>query len=98
MKLIAFSLQGYRRFASKTSVKLHGDLIAFVGPNEAGKSTLLRALAHLRSDKPFDPHERPRRTTLQPELTWHLQIDAADKAALTDIPDSSQIERVAITK
>src|SRR5262245_25987476 len=69
MRLIAFSVEGYRRFVEKTSVKLHGDLVAFVGPNEAGKSSLLRALAHLTDQGEYEPNERPRRTNSEPNLT-----------------------------
>jgi predicted ATP-dependent endonuclease of OLD family len=98
MQLIAFSLEGYKRFVAKTSVKLHSDLVAFVGPNEAGKSSLLTALAHLNNKDPFEPTERPRRTTLEPKLTWHLQLEASDKAEIGHIYDTAHVERVVITK
>lgn len=98
MKLVAFAVEGYRRFAAKTSVKLHGDLVAFVGPNEAGKSSLLRAIAHLHRDGGFEPNERPRRTNLATSLSWHFQLDDADKAALEGVPDSEHIERAVVTK
>jgi predicted ATP-dependent endonuclease of OLD family len=99
MRLVAFSVQGYRRFVEKTSVKLHGDLVAIVGPNEAGKSSLLRAIAHLGSDKKFDDSERIRRAVgIHPQLAWHFQLDDDDKASLDGVPDSSHIERVVITK
>jgi energy-coupling factor transporter ATP-binding protein EcfA2 len=98
MRLIAFSLQNYRRFVAKTSVKLHGDLVAFVGPNEAGKSSLLRAMAHLNSDTPFEPNERPRRKGSNPELTWHFQLDDADKETLNGLHDTEQVERIVLTK
>jgi energy-coupling factor transporter ATP-binding protein EcfA2 len=98
MQLIAFSLENYRRFVAKTSVKLHGDLVAFVGPNEAGKSSLLRAMAHLNNNDPFEPNERPRRMASNPELTWHFQLDDADKEALNGVPDTAHLERIVITK
>nr|MDQ4043894.1 AAA family ATPase [Chloroflexota bacterium] len=98
MRLIAFSVEGYRRFVDKTSVKLHGELIAFVGPNEAGKSSLLRALAHLNNDAPFEPNERPRRTSLEPRLTWHFQLEREDREALGSVPDAAHVERAVVTK
>lgn len=58
MMLVAFSIEGYRRFVAKTSVKLHGRLIALVGPNEAGKTSLLTAIAHLDKPESFQPTER----------------------------------------
>lgn len=98
MRLIAFSLEGYRRFVAKTSVKLHGDLVAFVGPNEAGKSSLLRALAHLHKDEPFATNERPRRTSLEPKLTWHFQLEDGDRQILASLPDAGHVERAVVTK
>lgn len=97
MRLIAFTVEGYRRFVARTSVKLDGDLIAFVGPNEAGKSSLLRALAHLNTE-PFAPNEHPRRTKVEPTLTWHFRLEEADKALLASIPDTSHVERAVVTK
>jgi predicted ATP-dependent endonuclease of OLD family len=98
MRLIAFSVQGYRRFVEPTSVKVHGDLVAFVGPNEAGKSSLLKALSHLSEEGGFAATERPRRSSHSPELTWHLQLDDEDKAAVAGIRDSERVERVAVIK
>lgn len=98
MRLIAFKIQGYRRFVEPTSVKVHGDLVAFVGPNEAGKSSLLKALAHLSRKSAFDDNERPRRTQHTPELTWHLQLEAADKEAISEIREGDRVERLVLTK
>ena len=97
MELVAFSLEGYRRFAEKTSVKLIGPLVAFVGPNEAGKSSLLRAIASLHEDEPFENADRPRRTKLEPTLEWHFKLDD-DKEAIRDIEDTAKIERVIVTR
>lgn len=98
MELIAFSLEGYKRFLEKTSVKLHGNLIAFVGPNEAGKSSLLYALTHLHRDEPFSTSEAPRRKNVTPKLSWHFQLNSDDKRLLEEVHDASHIERVVITK
>ena len=94
---MAFSVQGYRRFLQMTSIKLHGRLIAIVGPNEAGKSSLLKALEHLGLTD-FQPDEFPRRSTYQPVLTWILQLDETDKAAIAVVHDAGHIEAVRITK
>lgn len=98
MRLIAFSLEGYRRFVAKTSIKVHGDMIALVGPNEAGKSSLLRGLSHLHDRAPFARSELPRRTSAKPRLAWHFQLEAADKAAIAGVFGSESVERVVITK
>ncbi len=44
MQLVKVHLQGYRRFVHPTSVDVSGPLTVLIGPNEAGKSSLLDAL------------------------------------------------------
>jgi len=55
MQLISVSLHGYRRFADECKVNVDLPVVAIVGPNEAGKSSLLRALARLGDDEPLEP-------------------------------------------
>lgn len=47
MELVAASITGWRRFATKTNLQTNGKLVSFLGPNEAGKSSLLEALRFL---------------------------------------------------
>lgn len=98
MDLIAFSVEGYRRFVEKTSVKLHGNLIAIVGPNEAGKTSLLNAMAYLHSDEAFSRSEAPRLSKVEPQLAWQFQLYKDDKKLLAEIHDASGIEKATITK
>ncbi|PUA78927.1 AAA family ATPase [Nocardioides currus] len=98
MKLISFSLQNYRRFVQRTTIKLHGPMVAIVGPNEAGKSSLLRALARLGSSEPFDRTESPRRSASEPTLEWHFALDESDVALLDSIPEASAVKTVTLTK
>ena len=98
MQMIAFSIEGYRRFVERTSVKLHGKMIAFVGPNEAGKSSLLKAMARVNAPGPFDRTEFPRRSTVEPRLAWILQLDEEDRAEIADIHDASQIEGLQLVR
>ena len=46
MRLVKIRIAGFRRFKDAT-LNLDADLIAIVGPNEAGKSSLLQALTYL---------------------------------------------------
>lgn len=98
MKLIAFTLEGYRRFHERSSVKLHSDLTAFVGPNEAGKSSLLQALTHLNDDRGFERNELPRRSPMQPRLSWVFELEPEDRKLITTIDGANSIARVIITK
>lgn len=47
MDLLSVTVTGYRRFRAKTSLQTNGKLVALLGPNEAGKSSLLQAIRHL---------------------------------------------------
>lgn len=54
MDIVWLRISGYRRFIDATA-HLHGHLIALVGPNEAGKSSVLDALVHLNTDGAVAP-------------------------------------------
>jgi ABC-type cobalamin/Fe3+-siderophores transport system ATPase subunit len=47
LELLSITVTGYKRFKTKTSLQTNGKLIALLGPNEAGKSSLLDVIAHL---------------------------------------------------
>jgi predicted ATPase len=51
MKLYSVKITGYKRFGD-ASINLESKVIAVVGPNEAGKSSLLAAMALLSNDDP----------------------------------------------
>lgn len=53
-------MTGYKRFKAKTSLQTNGKLVALLGPNEAGKSSLLHAIAHLGHSKPITFDEQSR--------------------------------------
>lgn len=54
MDLISVSVTGWRRFSSSTTLQTNGKLISILGPNEAGKSSLLHAIKALRSNEDVD--------------------------------------------
>jgi len=78
---------------------LHSDLVAFVGPNEAGKSSVLLALTHLNDDRGFEQHERSRRQPETfPELRWQIQLEDADRQLIAEVHDAAGVNRVTVTK
>ena len=88
MRLVWFILHGYKRFEARTDVHLDGRLIAISGPNEAGKSTLLDALAHLSHDQPIFARELTRRTPVPDDqviLRARFLLDAGDIASVSDL-------------
>lgn len=55
-------VHGYKRFADQNVIYIRAPLVAIVGPNEAGKTSLLEATAHLSKElqtgeEPDDPEE-----------------------------------------
>ncbi len=58
MELFQVDITGFRKFKEKAEFKTRGKVLAILGANEAGKSSLLKALTHLNSNTPFEPHER----------------------------------------
>ena len=58
MKLTSVTFEGYRRFLNKTTLKTNSKLTVLIGPNEAGKSSILRMLSGLNEGREFATHER----------------------------------------
>ncbi len=50
MKLIWIEINGYKRFGSKSKLNTQGKVISLIGPNEAGKSSLIDAINHIDKD------------------------------------------------
>lgn len=78
MDLIKARIQGFRRFQGDT-IDLDEDVVAIVGPNEAGKSSILQAIASLRNRDPFGSDltrgTEPEDSQAVVELTYVLDDD-----------------------
>ena len=68
MRLAYLKLSGYKRF-KETTVNLDRTLIAFIGPNEAGKSSIFQALVHMENHDPIS----------RKELTKDIPYDNSDE-------------------
>lgn len=87
MQLGRIHIAGLGRL-SDASMKVRGKVTAVVGPNEAGESTLLRALASISNGEAFTDApggDVPRRTTPAddaPAATVYFALDADDYEAI----------------
>jgi predicted ATP-dependent endonuclease of OLD family len=105
MKLMWVTLNGYRRFAEEIKVNLDGKVIAFVGTNESGKSSFLKALQHLNNLDAFvrtgSGQELTRGATIQDNqaiIGAGFLLDDSDRKAVAHIPEGDKIRWLTIQK
>jgi len=82
MELFSVSLQAFRRFSDKTTLRTNGKLLALVGPNEAGKSSILAALESLNDEQPLAAEDVARgKTQGDVEIVASFLLDADELTA-----------------
>ncbi len=87
MRLISARIQGFGRLVD-TKINLDSKVIAIVGPNEAGKTTLLKALAQVDSDAAVSAPQRSRAVAVEDGMTvvsLEYVLDDEDRDALADL-------------
>lgn len=102
MRLVKAEIQGFGRLAIG-KINLDSKVIAVVGPNEAGKTTLLNALAYVDNGATLSASERSRGMSVDDSATVvrvQYLLDDDDKAAverfdLEEAPQSMWLARVA---
>jgi predicted ATP-dependent endonuclease of OLD family len=92
VRLIKVEVSGYKRFAAPTTLYVNGPVVAVVGPNEAGKTSLLDALVHLSSGAGFDRREFTDRTTPDGDTVivraTYILEDEDRRALEVDLPNA----------
>ena len=92
MRIVWLTLNCYRRFEN-TTVNLDAPVVALVGPNEAGKSSLLQALIDVEESGEFDDRDITR--DLHPQgrvLEAMFLLDDADREILRErVPEASDV-------
>lgn len=87
MKLIKVDIRGFRRLAD-VSINLDTPVVALVGPNEAGKTSILRSLMELEREGAVARPDRSRIVDDQDvEIRSHWLLEPADKAELASRPE-----------
>ena len=94
MRLIKLKLKDYRRFAGEQSLDLNEDLIALVGPNEAGKSSILTALDLVGGLAMPGRTDTTRGLPGPATISALFLLDADDRALLTQIHNGSNVTHV----
>ncbi|WP_120520792.1 AAA family ATPase [Arthrobacter celericrescens] len=87
MRLTSAYIKGYGRLVD-AKINLDSKVIAIVGPNEAGKTTLLKALAHAGSDAPVLIPQRARGSQVADDATvvsLKYILDDQDRKSVADL-------------
>jgi ABC-type transport system involved in cytochrome c biogenesis ATPase subunit len=88
MRLISARVVGVGRLLD-TTIKLDQKLVAIVGPNEAGKTTLLKALAYVDAAHALTPAQRSRASMnvadSTPVVSLRYRLNDNDRAALKEL-------------
>jgi energy-coupling factor transporter ATP-binding protein EcfA2 len=105
MRLIWVNLHGYRRFAGETRVNVDLPVIAVVGPNEAGKSSLLQALKRLSDDEPFEAtgegRELTRSSPVEPDqhvVSAEFLLEVRERDAIRGVREANQARGLQVWK
>jgi hypothetical protein len=100
MRLTKVGLAGYRRFASGTEMNVDADVIAIVGPNEAGKSSFLEALT-LLDESEFPPSALTRGGNVleSQAVVWALfRVEDKDREELETVPGGVDVRWLRVVK
>lgn len=87
MRLISARIRGYGRIVD-SKINLDAKVIAIVGPNEAGKTTLLKALGHVDSKEAVPVPQRSRAAEVSDQTrvtTFDYVVEDDDQDALADL-------------
>lgn len=96
MRIKKISVGGVGRFADTASVVMNGKLLALLGPNEAGKSTFLRALNAFTSGS-IPTRLATRSTSLIPTVTVVYELQESDFEGLDDVHDVRAVRAIEVT-
>jgi predicted ATP-dependent endonuclease of OLD family len=94
---MALELTGFRKF-QQAQIEIDGPVTAIVGPNEAGKTSILTALTRLEDTNPIESRDRTRTADVSDEdvvLAALYLVEPADREVISDLPggDDPQIAR-----
>ena len=96
MRPIRFECQGFKRFRDSQRLDLAPRVVCIVGPNAAGKTSVLEALEVSTAGSLTD-RQRTRGIdgSVPTRVTVTFALDKDDRAAITHIPEAREAKRLA---
>ncbi len=98
MRLLKVSLEGIRRFESTDALLVTDRLVAIVGPNEAGKTSLLLALEQIQGSGPLAPNLATRQCSKPPKIRALFDLEPEDLGALRAVHQGPAIRRAWVNR
>jgi hypothetical protein len=93
MRLLKMRVGGFRRFEKKTTLLMSDRLVALVGPNEAGKSSLLEAIEECGTTGRLDKRFSTRQSTEALSLEALYELSDSDRDRIAHIRMGEQVKR-----
>ena len=91
MELYEVAVAGYRKFRDVSRLKTNGKLVAILGANEAGKSSLIGAIERLNDNDPFENNEVSHDLSSDKvSLTAKFLLNEADRAAANESQETTR--------
>jgi predicted ATP-dependent endonuclease of OLD family len=91
MKLVTVEVKNYRRFEEPARLETYGPVVCIVGPNEAGKSSLLDAMMALNDTGSLVEQDSTRDSGNVAKVSASYLLEDDDRAAISHIPGGDDV-------
>lgn len=98
MNLTTVEIEGFRRLEKHVSIDVSGPVVCLVGPNEAGKSSILDAMLTLNDDQPISESDKTKSSTASVLVSASYVIEKSDRDAFEYIRAPDQLRWWTVTK
>ncbi|WP_447526451.1 AAA family ATPase [Parasphingorhabdus sp. NYA22] len=82
MRLQNIRLQGFRRFEEPTNINISNKLVSIVGTNEAGKTSILKAIEYMSGDHEIIHSDRTQLADTETKITMTFVVELGDEPDL----------------
>lgn len=98
MRLIKLRVANLKRFVGSHTLDVDEQLVALVGPNEAGKSTLLAAIDRLGSGSSPHAADRTRLSGDRCTVEGRFALDDSDRTALSHVHGGAEVVTAVVSR